>query len=136
MNCKYCGKELKKGQKKYCSNKCQHDYQHYEWVEKWKSGDVDGMIGQYQASKHIKRYLLEKYGCKCQRCGWGKVNKHTGNIPLEIDHIDGDYKNNRESNLTLLCPNCHSLTDTYKGANKGKGREPRGKYYKKRNSTA
>ena len=39
-----------------------------------------------------------------------------------FQHIDGNSKNNKEENLTLLCPNCHSLTKTYKGANRGNGR--------------
>ena len=42
-----------------------------------------------------------------------------------------DYKNNKESNLILLCPNCHSLTETYKGANLNNGRKMRTKYYLK-----
>ena len=56
------------------------------------------------------------------------MNPYTGKIPLEVDHIDGDYTNNNENNLTLLCPNCHSLTPTYKGANSGRGRKTRHKY--------
>jgi predicted HNH restriction endonuclease len=47
---------------------------------------------------------------------------------LEIEHIDGNFENNAEENLELLCPNCHSLTSTYKGANKGSGRKERKKY--------
>ena len=43
--------------------------------------------------------------------------------------VDGNYTNNKEENLTLLCPNCHSLTKTYKGANKGNGRHNRMKRY-------
>jgi len=39
-------------------------------------------------------------------------------IPLELHHIDGDHSNNELSNLTLLCPNCHALTDNYRGKNK------------------
>lgn len=72
--------------------------------------------------------MFEKYNAKCCRCGWSEVNQYTGNIPLEIEHIDGNYLNNNEENLILLCPNCHSLTSTYKGANKGHGRKDRGKY--------
>ena len=78
----------------------------------------------------IKKYLFNKYQNKCARCGWGEVNKYTGNIPLEVEHIDGNYQNNKEDNLILLCPNCHSLTSTYKGANLNKGRKNRNKYYK------
>ena len=55
------------------------------------------------------------------------VNPYTNISPLEIEHIDGNYLNNLESNLILLCPNCHSLTATYKGANKN-GRKSRKKY--------
>jgi 5-methylcytosine-specific restriction endonuclease McrA len=39
-------------------------------------------------------------------------------IPLELHHIDGDNTNNNLSNLTILCPNCHALTDNYRGKNK------------------
>ncbi|MDN3022558.1 HNH endonuclease signature motif containing protein [Streptomyces sp. S.PB5] len=42
-------------------------------------------------------------------------------LPLEIDHIDGDWRNNQVENLRFLCPNCHSTTDSYRG--RGKGRE-------------
>ena len=60
-------------------------------------------------------------------CGWGVVNTYSNMIPLEIEHIDGNYLNNSEENLILLCPNCHSLTATYKGANKN-GRKSRRHY--------
>ena len=46
------------------------------------------------------------------------------------EHIDGNYMNNKEENLILLCPNCHSLTQTYKGANRNHGRQGRKKYTK------
>lgn len=40
-------------------------------------------------------------------------------IPLELDHVNGDNNDNSLSNLRLLCPNCHALTPTYRGKNKG-----------------
>jgi len=73
---------------------------------------------------------MEKYIDKCAKCGWGEINTYTNKIPLEIEHIDGNYKNNNEENLILLCPNCHSLTSTYKGANRNYGRRQRKKYNK------
>ncbi|MEU9410363.1 HNH endonuclease signature motif containing protein [Streptomyces sp. NPDC048281] len=41
-------------------------------------------------------------------------------LPLEVDHVDGDWRNNRIENLRLLCPNCHSTTDSYRGRGKGR----------------
>ena len=87
------------------------------------------MRGEYQISMHIKTYLFKKYDNKCSKCGWSQINPYTNSIPLEIEHIDGNYRNNKEENLRLLCPNCHSLTETYKGANIHKGRKSRNRYY-------
>ncbi|MFE4637288.1 HNH endonuclease signature motif containing protein [Streptomyces sp. NPDC056773] len=42
-------------------------------------------------------------------------------LPLEVDHVDGDWRNNQRDNLRLVCPNCHSTTDTYRGRGKGRG---------------
>lgn len=47
-------------------------------------------------------------------------------LPLEVDHIDGDWRNNRIENLRLLCPNCHSTTDSYRGRGKGRARRAKG----------
>jgi 5-methylcytosine-specific restriction endonuclease McrA len=40
-------------------------------------------------------------------------------LTLQLDHIDGDKTNNAQSNLRLLCPNCHAQTHTF---SKGKFR--------------
>lgn len=127
MKCLNCGKELTGRAKKYCNNKCQTDFQYKTYILNWKNGLEDGMKGEYQLSNHIKRYLLEKNNFKCEKCGWGEINPYTNTLPLEVDHIDGNHQNNSEDNLQLLCPNCHSLTSTYKGANKN-GRAKRNKY--------
>lgn len=42
-------------------------------------------------------------------------------IPLELHHIDGNSLNNNLSNLSLLCPNCHALTDNYRSKNRSGG---------------
>ena len=131
--CLNCGAELTSQQKsnRYCSSQCYSDFQYKKYIQDWKAGRKNGTKGKYQVSNYVKRYLLEKNNHQCSSCGWGEINVFTKNIPLEIEHIDGNYRNNAEENLTILCPNCHSLTSTYKGANKGKGREDRKKYYKK-----
>lgn len=125
--CLNCGKEISY-KNKYCSSKCLQDYRHKQYIERWKNGIEDGIVGEYQISDHIRRYLFEKYDNRCSICGWNKINEFTGNVPLEVHHIDGNYTNNTESNLQLLCPNCHSLTKTYKAGNIGSGRKGRQKY--------
>ena len=58
-------------------------------------------------------------------CSWSEINQKTGLVPLVADHIDGNWRNNTESNLRLLCPNCDSLTPTYAGLNRGKSKRIR-----------
>lgn len=125
--CLNCGKELIRNQSKYCSNNCQREYQNKQKILEWKNGTFDGMSGKYGLSKIIRDYLLKKANYSCELCGWNKINPITGKSPLEIHHIDGDYTNNKEENLQVLCPNCHSLTPTYKALNKN-GREDRQEY--------
>lgn len=132
MNCLVCGKELIGVQKKYCSKKCAGIGKHNQYIQEWKAGKQDGLKGEYGISIHIRKYLLDKYNCRCQLCGWGEQNPFTKTLPLEVHHIDGNYKNNKEDNLQLLCPNCHSLTNTFKSHNIF-GRSGREKYYKRSN---
>lgn len=128
-NCAYCGKPLThKG--KYCNNECQgkhtSEVKYQREIELWKLGKLERVYTTNgNVIPTIKRYLLEKYNHKCAQCGWDKVNPYTNKQPLEVHHIDGNWQNNTEENLIILCPNCHSLTDTYKASNKGKGRGSR-----------
>jgi hypothetical protein len=128
--CIECGNELKDGQTKFCSKDCQHTHKHKWFIEKWKNGELNGVTGKDGLSKIIRCYLFEKNKNKCEKCGWGEVNPHTGKIPLQVHHIDGDCTNNREENLQLLCPNCHSLTENYghSGAHRSKRLDKRLKH--------
>lgn len=140
-DCIVCGKRFNgKTITNHCSEECasktrsdsvakQQDLRHKNYIHRWKSGDASGVIGDGSVvSAHIRRYLFEKYNGKCSRCGWAEVNQFTKKIPLAVEHVDGDWKNNSEENLTLLCPNCHSLTSTYGSLNRGRGRPYRKKY--------
>jgi hypothetical protein len=53
---------------------------------------------------------------RCERCGGAEWLG--GLIPLELHHRDGDRTNNTLANIELLCPNCHALTDNYRGGKK------------------
>ncbi len=54
---------------------------------------------------------------RCALCGT-KAAWRGRPLPPEVDHIDGSWRNNRLQNLRLLCPNCHSTTDSYRGRGK------------------
>lgn len=55
---------------------------------------------------------LEHRCYKCKNVTWNELP-----IPLELEHINGTRTDNRLENLTLLCPNCHAQTATYRGKN-------------------
>ena len=64
---------------------------------------------------YVERHNILEY--KCQTCGCDG-HWQNGIISLEIDHINGDNTDNQVTNLRYLCPNCHALTETYRGRNK------------------
>lgn len=62
-----------------------------------------------------RKIILEDQDYCCLHCG---LKEWMGlSITLEIDHIDGCRTNNSRENLRALCPNCHSITDTWKVGN-------------------
>ncbi len=121
-HCLNCGNEMQyRWRSKYCSNSCQQKYQQEQQVKLWKEGKESGVSADH-TKRFIKRYMIKKHGEKCMECGWNKRHPITGIIPIQLEHKDGNYTNNKEENLKLLCPNCHSLTPTFGGLNNGNGR--------------
>ena len=124
--CLNCGTYIgsrKNTNHKFCSNNCQQSYEYKIWVEKYKQDNSIAINTKWgKIPSYLRRYIFEKYQNKCCECGWSKVNPYTNTTPLEVDHIDGNSENNSEDNLRLICPNCHSLTASYRGANRGNGR--------------
>jgi 5-methylcytosine-specific restriction endonuclease McrA len=84
--------------------------------------------GEAANSNQVKRYLLRIHGnvCMSGSCAWD-FNKLSVNV--ELEHKDGNSDNNALENCLLLCPNCHSLTPTYKNRNRGNGRYIRRQRY-------
>lgn len=130
--CHYCGNEFiayPSSYNIYCSRDCAAKAKKQNSIIKWKQGLFDGTVG-FTCADYVKEYMLEKAGHKCEKCGWGIVNVYTHKVPLQIHHVDGNSLNNKEENLQVLCPNCHSLTENFGSRNKN---APNGKsqYYRR-----
>ncbi|WP_405013170.1 HNH endonuclease signature motif containing protein [Kitasatospora sp. NBC_01539] len=70
--------------------------------------------------QRIRQALLELgHPDECADCGTGPVWQGRP-LALEVDHVNGDWSDNRPGNVRLLCPNCHAVTDTYCGRNKNR----------------
>lgn len=109
---------------KYCSNECQRKHKRkliYQRIED----------GTYQSLNQtiLREYLIQQRGNKCEECGWNKIHPITNQVPLSVDHKDGNSENNNPDNIRLLCGSCHTLTPTYGNLNKGHGRQLRRERY-------
>ena len=119
-----CGKRLLCSQENSCSHACFNDRRYAGYIKRWLAGEEPGGAW-YGVSNHVHRWLRERKGEQCWKCGWKKRNPKTGKIPLQADHKNGNPENHRPDNLRLLCPNCHSLTPSFGGLNLGNGRKQR-----------
>jgi 5-methylcytosine-specific restriction endonuclease McrA len=78
---------------------------------------LDGRHPYYQTLKLKKRLIKE--GIKENKCDICGITEWNGKlISMQLDHINGDSHNHKLENLRMICPNCHSQTETYCGKNK------------------
>lgn len=103
-------------------NKYNISIEHFERVSPIKRNEENVFCENSTASQKVLRdwYIKGNYSeYKCAICGqepmWNGIE-----LKLQLDHADGDNKNNVLSNLRWLCPNCHSQTDTFCGKGKSK----------------
>lgn len=118
-----CDKEAKqpvkgKYQGKYCSNRCQNRKKRLDHIAQFLAGELKDT-----QRRLMTNILKELRGRRCQLCNRAKWMGQP--IPLEIDHADGNHNNNQPDNIRLICCNCAGLLPTFKGANKGNGRNYR-----------
>lgn len=124
--CQNCDKELlnySSGQKKYCCNTCQQDYQSKEKYEYFLTSPEEFQRANFSTAA-IKKFILEEQENKCILCGQESEWKGKP-LVLILDHIDGNAANNTRENFRCVCPNCDSQLDTFKSKNKNSAREYR-----------
>jgi hypothetical protein len=81
--------------------------------------DASRFFSSKTVKSHILKISLIRDGYKEAKCEICKLEEWLGkDIPIELDHIDGDNKNNKLENLRILCPNCHAMQPTNSGKNK------------------
>ena len=108
-SCQQCGVLLKPGagsSAKFCSKSCSN---------RSRVGiKYDGTQPKSKTVNHSRARvaLIERDGDECKICGLCPVWMGKP-LRLQIDHVDGDRSSNGLDNLRLLCPNCHTQTETF-----------------------
>lgn len=121
--CKLCGNEYPaRNIGDYCSTSCRKKHK----TELWLSGEIDG-CWKYTHADYVRDYLEQRSNNSCEQCGYSKTREDESSI-LQVEHKDGNWRNNQVENLELLCPNCHCLTETWGAGNMGNGRTWKKKY--------
>jgi hypothetical protein len=113
--CRNCG-EKRSHRNEFCTKDCFHEHRQKTYISAWFSGLETGVKRNGQISGFVRSWMrsqVSAFGSDCcWKCGWNKVNPNTMLVAVEIDHIDGDWQNNKPENLQLLCPNCHAIEPT------------------------
>ena len=85
--------------------------------KKYKLEDILIENSPYKSTNSLKARLFSE-GLKIKKCEvCGNSTWQGKELALELHHINGNPFDNRIENLQILCPNCHSITENYKGKN-------------------
>ena len=83
---------------------------------------LDELLATSKCRHNIKNRLI-RAGILENRCGECGLTEWRGKrLSIQIDHINGIRDDNRLENLRMLCPNCHSQTETFAGYNRKRSR--------------
>lgn len=102
------------------------------WDNAVKRGDIrtreqrwpiDRVLREAKHPNHVKMRLLADGVLRNQCSECGLIDWRGKPLSIQIDHINGDNKDNRLENLRMLCPNCHSQTETFGARNKKRKRQ-------------
>ena len=102
-------------QNKICEGNFNMKGKKYSLNEYLKSNSIRSKV---LIKKLIEENVKER---KCERCNNTEWEGEL--IPLEVHHIDGNHFNNSLDNIQLLCPNCHFLTENFRGRQNKKNKQ-------------
>lgn len=129
-DCIYCNAVNEQGKgtpKRYCNSACHALGKRQRILKEWLDGTYYNKKGN--PPDVAKDWIREKQGNACLLCNITDWNNKP--IVFQFDHIDGNPDNNTKENFRMICPNCHSQTDTYGVKNKNAKHSRRNIYRRK-----